>query len=484
MLGAALTALPALSACAHPTPEQQIVNDAADALGGRQRLLNLHSLTMAGEGRQFNLGQDVRPEAAGQTFTVSGLTRRIDLGSGRSQTELTRTPNFPYFQGQAPQKQIQGIDGDVAYNIGANGTATRALTPVANDRRAEILHHPVAIVRAAISTGTTVANARTAGDERLVDITTPGGMHFVLAIDKANLPVRVESKTDQANLGDVTISTHFSDYQTVGGLKVPGKIVTKTDDFTTSELTISHHTVDGDTGNLSAPPATVAAPPAAAPPPPNVTADQIAPWIWVLAGQSHHSVLLEFRDHLALIDAPQSEARTLAVIAKAHQLRPDKPLTKLITTHHHFDHTAGVRAAIAEGMGIITQSGNRAFFEEMARRPHTIVADTLAKTPKPLTIETVDEELIIGGAPGPVALYHVAGNPHSETMLMVHMPSERVLVEVDAFSPGSDVQPYAANLLENITTRKLQVDRIVSLHGSTVPFAELVKAVPASATSR
>ena len=36
-----------------------------------------------------------------------------------------------------------------------------------------------------------------------------------------------------------------------------------------------------------------------------------------------------------------------------------------------------------------------------------------------------------------VAVYHVDGNPHSETMLMVHLPAERVLVQVDAFSPGS-----------------------------------------------
>jgi len=50
-----------------------------------------------------------------------------------------------------------------------------------------------------------------------------------------------------------------------------------------------------------------------------------------------------------------------------------------------------------------------------------------------------------------------------------------VLVEVDAFSPGSQVNPYAANLLENIQKRSLRVDKIVPLHGATAPFAELVK---------
>ncbi len=74
-----------------------------------------------------------------------------------------------------------------------------------------------------------------------------------------------------------------------------------------------------------------------------------------------------------------------------------------------------------------------------------------------------------------VTLYHVAGCPHADTMLMAYLPRERLLVEVDAYSPGAAVQPYAANLLENIRTRKLQVDRIVPLHGTIATLADLVK---------
>lgn len=76
-------------------------------------------------------------------------------------------------------------------------------------------------------------------------------------------------------------------------------------------------------------------------------------------------------------------------------------------------------------------------------------------------------------------LYHVAGNSHSDTMLMAYIPRDRLLVEVDAFSPGSAVQPYAPNLLEQIQKRNLRVDRIVPLHGTIAPLAELVKAVGA-----
>ena len=74
-----------------------------------------------------------------------------------------------------------------------------------------------------------------------------------------------------------------------------------------------------------------------------------------------------------------------------------------------------------------------------------------------------------------VNLYHIAGSPHAETLLMAYFPRERVLVEVDVYSPGASVHPYAANLLENIKRRNLRVDRIVPLHGTPVTFDTLVK---------
>jgi hypothetical protein len=60
-------------------------------------------------------------------------------------------------------------------------------------------------------------------------------------------------------------------------------------------------------------------------------------------------------------------------------------------------------------------------------------------------------------------------------MLMAYFPKDRILVEADAYSPGSAVQPYAANLLENVAKRRLNVKQIVPLHGTMVPFSELLK---------
>ena len=36
---------------------------------------------------------------------------------------------------------------------------------------------------------------------------------------------------------------------------------------------------------------------------------------------------------------------------------PGKPLTEVIVSHHHFDHTGGIRQAMAEGLTLIAHKG-------------------------------------------------------------------------------------------------------------------------------
>ena len=471
---AALFTTLALAGCSRPTPEQQFIDDATAALGGRSRIEAVKTLTIEGGGVNYNLGQDMKPDAANQTFEITGYKRQIDVINGRQRVEQTRTPKFTYFQGPQPQTQIQGLDGEVAFNVNAAGTAARMAGLGARDRHADFYHHPLTLLATAINPKTTVTNVRTVGAVRQGDITTAAGPVVTLTIDAVGLPLSASSNAYNANLGDVVITTTFSDYQDISGLKLPARMAGKVDDFTTWELQASRQVIGGDAVDLAAPPA--AAAPGAAPAAPNVVVEPVAKGVWRLGGQSHHSALIEFSDHLMLIEAPQSEARTLAVIAKARETVPGKPLTQLVTTHHHFDHTAGLRAAIAEGLTVITHEGNREWVERMAKRPHTRQPDALAKSPKAAAIETVGAEREFKDGDMALTLFHLNGNPHSDTLLMAYVPSARVVIEVDTFFSGNPYNPYAANLLQNIQSRKLAVDRIIPLHGSISPMADLLKA--------
>ena len=94
----------------------------------------------------YNLGQDMKPEAATQTFAITGYKRQIDVVNSRQRVEQTRTPKFAYFQGPQPQTQIQGLDGEVAFNVNAAGAATRVAGLGARDRHADLYHHPLTLL--------------------------------------------------------------------------------------------------------------------------------------------------------------------------------------------------------------------------------------------------------------------------------------------------------------------------------------------------
>jgi glyoxylase-like metal-dependent hydrolase (beta-lactamase superfamily II) len=466
-----------IAGCGTPKPpEQQFLDDAIAAMGGRANIDALKSISIEGNGVNYNLGQDMKPEAATQTFELTEYSRQIDIDAGRQTIQQVRTPKFAYFQGPQPQKQFQALDGNVAFNVGESGAASRLAQWPERDRRIEMLHHPAVAVKVATSPLVAIANIRNTGAMRQADFTF-NDRAWTLSIDGSGLPLSVSNRSYHANLGDVMITTTFADYQDTNGVKLPTRLTTKVDDFTVADIRVTKQAINMPIvvpeafKGISIKPNVPAAP--------TVTVEKIGTGVWLLAGQSHHSVLVEYADHLMLIEAPQSEARTLAVIAKAKATVPNKPLTRLVTTHHHFDHTAGLRAAIAEGMAVITHAGNKDWVENMARRPHTLAPDILTKNATRLVVETVDAEKEYTAGQQSVWLYHVAGNPHSDTMLMAYIPRDRLLVEVDAYSPGSAVQPYAPNLLENIQKRNLRVDKIVPLHGAIAPFAELVKSAGA-----
>ncbi len=464
----------AATSCARPTLEQQVVTDAAQALGGAERIQAVKTIVMEGEGTQYNLGQDVVPNASGQTFHVTPYKRAIDVAGERARTELVRVPKFTYWQGLAPQRQIQGLDKAIGYNVAPSGTVSRVAQTAADDRRAEFLRYPITAVRAALDPAAHVTSARTHNGESSVQVVTSGGQVFTLVIDAATkLPTRVTTEANNVNLGDVTIATAFADYQNVGGLQLPARLTTKTDEFTTAEVRVVKQVVDADAGDLAAP-AQAASAQVPTPQPPNVTVEEVSRGFWLLAGGSHHSALVEFSDHLMLIDAPQNDARTLAVIAKARELRPGKPLTQVVNSHHHFDHSGGIRAAVSEGLTVITHQGNAAFIEEVVKRPHTRVPDALARNPKPLKLETVTDEKVMTDGTMTVNLSSIPGE-HSETMLMAYLPKERALVVIDLYEPGEPQNMFLARFVEDVKKRNLRVDRIVPLHGKITPYAQVVK---------
>jgi hypothetical protein len=97
-------------------------------------------------------------------------------------------------------------------------------------------------------------------------------------------------------------------------------------------------------------------------------------------------------------------------------------------------------------------------------------------------IETVAEKRVLGDATNTLELHHLRGNLHAETLLVAYLPRQKLLVQADAFHPRpgaaplASPPPYTVNLVENIRRLKLDVERVVHVHGGTDSLATVVTA--------
>ncbi len=475
-------------------PERQLVTRAADALGGRERVMALKTLQIVGYGElaYFNGGGNITgdPGAPQKWQKVLDYTRTIDLEHGRTRVQQRLKMDFVFAStvGQLGLNRTnETLDGDVAYNIGGGFLAApQSGTPqpqpagaaAARQRRVELLAHPVTIVRAALDPASKLSNFRTQSGLQLVDVTVRQGDTLTLAVNAtSNLPAWVSWVGPHANLGDLTYRTAFTGYVPVQGVQLPTGFATTIDfrNVVQSKLYVDRNIVDAPIDDLSAPASLRAGPPA---PPAGGGATlkpmKVADHVWYLNGNT----FFEFDDHFTMVEANRGDAALQAILDVVNALVPGKRVTQVIQSHHHFDHSVGLRAAVAQGLTIISRRGNEGIFREMVARPAKLFPDALGRSPKPLKFIPVDDHLKLKDSTGEIDIYHIVGNYHMADGVIVHVPAANLLVEADLTTQDWDFNWWGDSLMNNIEYRKIKVDTNLAVHAQKpFPLAEVVAAI-------
>ena len=352
-------------------------------------------------------------------------------------------------------------------------TQIRQATTRTDSGRLQIWMTPHGFLKAAALNN---AIATMASGRKTVSFTA--GKHTVTGtLNDQNLVERIETLVDNPVLGDMPVEVTYSGYKDFAGVKFPTRIVQREGGHPTLDLTITAVQPNGAAAlevRENAPPATA----------PSVRSEsqKIGDGAWDLTAAGLHSVLVEFNDHLVVIEASNNDERSNAVIAEVKRLVPNKPIRYLVNTHAHFDHSGGVRAFAAEGVTIITHEMNKPYFEKVYGNPHRINPDRLALSGKSAVIEGVADKRVLTDGTRTVEIYHVRGNLHNDGLLMVYLPKEKVLIQADAFHPRPGAPPYptpppfTVNLFENIQRLKLDVAQVLHIHGGTDPIATVAKA--------
>jgi glyoxylase-like metal-dependent hydrolase (beta-lactamase superfamily II) len=214
-----------------------------------------------------------------------------------------------------------------------------------------------------------------------------------------------------------------------------------------------------------------------------VSLTKVADAVHLARAYSHNSLVVEFPAWIAIVEAPYTEAQSTTLGRVIGEQFPGKPIRYAAVTHHHFDHTGGVRGIAAQGATILVESGHEAAIRELLDAPHTNPPDELARkrASQPATggIEVFTGKKVITDGTQSLELHVIAGSPHVDPMVLAYVPGARVLFQSDLWFPGTGGAgtPAAKHLLESVQKLGLRVDTNVGGHGGIAPFSELVTAI-------
>ena len=471
-----MVAVPLVAILAWAAGTQQdaktVISSATAALGAE----NLKTLEFTGSGYDYVIGQAPNPTSPWPKFNDKSYTRVVDLDAPASRMQRIRTQaeNPPRGGGQQP------IVGEQTQN-----QVVAAGSPQAAALRDELMMTlPYSFLRSAAAASDATLKSQTIGGKKytVLSFTGPNKAAVRGYLNSDNLLERVETKIDNNVLGDIPFETAFSDYKDFSGVKFPGHIVQKQGGYPVLDLTVTDvkPNAPANIANAGAGPAVAVAPTA--------SSEKLADGVYLILG-GYASLAVDFKDYIVIVEGGQNDQRTEAVIAEAKKLIPNKPIKYVINTHHHFDHSGGLRAYVAEGAIVVTQQINKPYYEKIWANPHTIAPDKLSQTPKKPKFETVAEKKIMTDGNHVIELYHQQNYGHNDGMLLVYLPKEKVLLEADGFNPPAQpltrtpatISPYTANLEANIARLRLDVERIIPVHypadSRKVTNAELLTAV-------
>ncbi|HZG54429.1 MAG TPA: MBL fold metallo-hydrolase [Pyrinomonadaceae bacterium] len=321
----------------------------------------------------------------------------------------------------------------------------------------------------------------------LITYASEEGMQITIYLDaKTHLVSKFELLGSDPYFGDSTQEIIFPGHRAVEQFQVPTARVTRIMGEVVEEIPyveVAFNKTYGDEqfkapAGFAAPPAAAAAPVEAPP------VNKLAENVYMIRGGGYNVLAVGFADHVMVIETPGGDNTSREVIGRVKELMPGKPIKYAAVTHHHDDHAGGVRTYIAEGATIITTPGLRPFFERVAAaRNFTLNPDTLTRSPRPLSLETLQngKRVFTDGAQT-VELYDIGSGPHMDEMIVAYLPKEKLIFQGDLLNrpedgritPGNATTAHFAAWLKK---SGLAVERVVGVHGPISTLAELHQAV-------
>ena len=480
-------------------------DQAVSSAGGKDAILATNSQSIVATGQRFDNTQTRK--GGDPAFQITGdfsYTLTHDVKNDRSSFAWMRPSLF-----SGPLSYSEIVNGEVGYFNGIDSAFTMMQqTPMQSARVAAVRKHvrlfsPHLLLRRALEKPESVTIKE--------DVTVNGAAHGVLELADSFQPIRlyvkkdtglvtkVETTEDDPVRGDALVEIAFDDYRAVGGLQIPHKATLSQGGVVMHKEVRSSVTLNG-----AVPDAQFAIPAAAASTKNakdaergeaiseylhryasigvsldfdqslSIKSDALGQGVYLIHGANAHSLAIELPTQVVVAEAPLDDARSRAVIAEVKRLIPSKPIKYVINTHHHDDHSGGLRTYVAEGATVVTGATNEAYYKTLFAAPHKARPDSLEMRPAQAKIQTVSgTPFDISEGARKVRVVPLT-TTHADGMLMVYVEDIQLVMVADLYSPGffpttMAIQgPFAAGAKElytSLMSSGLTVQNIVGVHG-------------------
>jgi glyoxylase-like metal-dependent hydrolase (beta-lactamase superfamily II) len=441
-----------------------VVGAASKAMG----VDTLNSITYSGTARNGAFGQSKKigdPMGAVNVTRITEYTRTISFGPPTSPEALVSRATGPT---QPPT--VPGVPAPMPGVFNQNITGQQAASNW--NQALNIWTTPWGFLKGAAANNATV---RQQGSQQVVSFTppnmkSPSGQTYSVTgyINNQNLVTKVETRVDHAVVGDLLVEFEYGTYQNMNGVQVPTRIVQKQAGMPTFDAEIK--AAMPNPSNLAAlltpppPPAGRGGGPggAAGGPPPAPAAppvEKLGEGVFKIGG-NYTSLAVDMGDYILVVESGQSDERGRAVMAAAKQAIPNKPIRFVVNSHPHFDHASGLAAAVAEGATILTYHSNEEVLERLLSGPRTLIGDSMSKMPARRVnfVDGVGDRDVRKGNNGKVVELVRIPNEHSDGLLAVYLPAEKVVWSADITAVNPNPGQLALLKAANDTLNKQKLD--------------------------
>ena len=449
VLATLLSSISTLS-LAQDNAARDLLLSVADSMGGLERLRSLDNVILTGFGQRVyqdgggNSTGDVN--APPKWRAIADAQRTFDLQNQRALEQERGSYMFPF---AAP------------FGHSWARTATLQTGP-------SMLDHPLPALLAALDPTTELGAITVEDGMSVVQFTIAEGSTIWMAIDPlSKLPAWTRRIIPHINLGDVAVTALFTGYVPLDGVQLPYGLMHRLDwrDQVTLMFQVDSYRIDVPRNQLPEFPTPADNPGGLSGAAPTATVTRLGDHAWDVRVGNYGGPVMEFDDHLVMLEAGGTVAGTLARIDAANELVAGKQVEAVIVTHHHFDHTAGLRAAVSRGLSVISHRGNEGIIRDMIERPAVVFPDELARNPHRLEFIPVDEHLVLEDATQRLDIYHVLGHSHMANAVFAYLPNERVMMEGDLGDASWTWHWWSGAMAYNIESYDINPVRNIAVHG-------------------